>query len=134
MAARRFKNGLIRWIDARFPMFTAAHHQLYDYPMPVNLNYWWNFGSIAGVILLVMIFSGIFLAMQYQPNVEDAFDSVERIMRDVNYGWLMRYVHQTGSSLFFACVYIHIFRGFYYGSYKSPREITWLTGASFSSS
>ena len=90
MAARRFKNGLIRWIDARFPMFTAAHHQLYDYPMPVNLNYWWNFGSIAGVILLVMIFSGIFLAMQYQPNVEDAFDSVERIMRDVNYGWLMR--------------------------------------------
>ena len=128
MAARRFENGLIRSIDSRFPIFTAAHHQLYDYPMPANLNYWWNFGSIAGVILLVMTFSGIFLAMQYQPNVADAFDSVERIMRDVNYGWLMRYVHQTGSSLFFLCVYIHIFRGFYYGSYKSPREITWLTG------
>ncbi len=128
MAFRRQQQRFVRWIDDRFPLFSAVHHQLYEYPMPRNLNYWWNFGSIAGVVLLVMIFSGIFLAMQYQPNVADAFDSVERIMRDVNYGWLMRYMHQTGSSLFFACVYIHIFRGFYYGSYKSPREITWLTG------
>jgi ubiquinol-cytochrome c reductase cytochrome b/c1 subunit len=128
MAAPHWKYGAIRWFDERFPMFTAAHHQLYEYPMPRNLNYWWSFGSIAGVTLVVMIFSGIFLAMQYYPDVDHAFDSVERIMRDVNYGWLMRYIHQTGASLFFAVVYIHIFRGFYYGSYKSPREITWATG------
>jgi quinol-cytochrome oxidoreductase complex cytochrome b subunit len=109
-------------------VFSAARHQLYEYPMPGNLNYWWNFGSIAGAVLVLMIFSGIFLAMQYQADTEKAFDSVERIMRDVNYGWLMRYIHQTGASLFFAVVYIHIFRGLYYGSYKSPREITWITG------
>lgn len=128
MATRSRSTRFVQWVDRRFPVFSAAQHQLYDYPMPVNLNYWWSFGSIAGVVLLVMIFSGIFLAMQYQANVEVAFDSVERIMRDVNYGWLMRYIHQTGSSMFFAVIYIHIFRGFYYGSYKSPREITWITG------
>jgi ubiquinol-cytochrome c reductase cytochrome b subunit len=109
-------------------MFTFLHHQLHEYPMPRNLNYWWSFGSIAGVTLVVMIFSGLFLAMQYQPDTRDAFDSVERIVRSVNYGWLMRYIHQTGASLFFAVVYIHIFRGIYYGSYKSPRELTWATG------
>jgi ubiquinol-cytochrome c reductase cytochrome b subunit len=128
MAAPHWKYGAIRWFDERFPIFTAAHHELYEYPMPRNLNYWWSFGSIAGVTLVVMIFSGIFLAMQYHPDVDHAFDSVERIMRDVNYGWLMRYIHQTGASLFFAVVYVHIFRGLYYGSYKSPREITWATG------
>ncbi len=128
MATRRWNNPAVQWVDDRFPIVSAAHHQLYEYPMPRNLNYWWNFGSLAGVVLLVMILSGIFLAMQYQPNVDSAFDSIERIMRDVNYGWLIRYVHQTGSSMFFAIVYIHIFRGLYYGSYKSPREITWITG------
>lgn len=117
-----------RWLDNRFPVFTFMRHQLYEYPMPHNLNYWWSFGSIAGVTLVVMIFSGLFLAMQYQPDTRHAFNSVERIMRSVNYGWLMRYIHQTGASLFFAAVYIHIFRGFYYGSYKSPREVTWASG------
>ncbi len=128
MAGRKWNNRFAQWIDDRFPIVTMMHHQLYEYPMPNNLNYWWNFGSLAGVALVILIFSGIFLSMQYQPNTELAFDSIERIMRDVNYGWLMRYVHQTGSSLFFAIVYIHIFRGIYYGSYKSPREITWITG------
>jgi ubiquinol-cytochrome c reductase cytochrome b/c1 subunit len=126
--AQKYNNRFVRWLDERFPIFTAAHHQMYEYPMPVNLNYWWSFGSLAGITLVVMIFSGIFLAMQYQANVEQAFDSVERITRDVNYGWLVRNIHQTGSSMFFAIVYIHIFRGFYYGSYKRPREITWITG------
>ena len=121
-------DGVVRWVDERFPMFTFMHHQLYEYPMPRNLNYWWSYGSIAGATLLVMIFSGLFLAMQYDPEIDHAFFSVERIMRSVNYGWLMRFIHQTGASLFFAVVYIHIFRGFYYGSYKSPREITWATG------
>ncbi len=128
MAARRWNNGFLQWIDDRFPIVSATHHQMYEYPMPRNLNYWWNFGSLAGIVLVILIFSGVFLAMQYQPSVNHAFDSIERIMRDVNYGWLMRYMHQTGSSLFFAIVYIHIFRGIYYGSYKSPREITWATG------
>lgn len=129
MQMERGRNGGVgRWVDNRFPVLTFMRHQLQEYPMPRNLNYWWSFGSIAGVILLVMIFSGLFLAMQYQPDTRNAFDSVERIMRSVNYGWLMRYIHQTGASLFFAVVYIHIFRGFYYGSYKSPREITWATG------
>ena len=128
MPEPRWQNPVVRWLDERFPLFTAAQHQLYDYPMPRNLNYWWTFGSLAGITLVVMMFSGIFLAMQYEANTANAFDSVERIMRDVNWGWLMRYIHQTGASLFFMVVYIHIFRGFYYGSYKSPREITWATG------
>jgi quinol-cytochrome oxidoreductase complex cytochrome b subunit len=128
MASRQWNNRLIQWIDDRFPVVSMAHHQMYEYPMPRNLNYWWSFGSLAGIILLIMILSGIFLSMQYQPSVDLAFDSIERIMRDVNYGWLVRYMHQTGSSLFFAIIYIHIFRGMYYGSYKSPREITWITG------
>ncbi|MCP5364716.1 MAG: cytochrome b N-terminal domain-containing protein [Hyphomicrobiales bacterium] len=128
MAPRQWGHRLGTWIDERFPIFSGMHHQMYEYPMPRNLNYWWNFGSLAGFILLVMLLSGIFLSMQYQPNTGHAFDSVERIMRDVNYGWFIRYLHQTGSSLFFAIVYVHIFRGFYYGSYKSPREITWITG------
>lgn len=128
MAKRAWKNRFLQWIDDRFPVVSMTHHQLYEYPMPRNLNYWWNFGSLAGLALVIMIMSGIFLAMQYQPNTVTAFDSIERIMRDVNYGWMIRYIHQTGSSMFFAIVYIHIFRGFYYGSYKSPREITWITG------
>ena len=118
----------MKWMEARLPIAGLVHSSFIVYPMPSNLNYWWSFGSIAGITLIVMIFSGIFLAMQYHADVDHAFDSVERIMRDVNYGWLMRYMHQTGASLFFAVVYIHIFRGFYYGSYKSPREVTWATG------
>src|SRR5262245_37615842 len=123
-----FSNPVIRWIDYRLPIFTFLHHELNAYPTPRNLNYLWNFGSLAGIVLLIMIASGIVLAMHYVPTGEGAFKSVEHIMRDVNYGWLIRYIHTTGASMFFAVVYIHIFRGLYYGSYKAPRELLWLIG------
>ena len=128
MASPAKQNAIIKWIDSRLPIFTFAKHSLQDYPTPKNLSYWWNFGSIAGIILVVMIATGIFLAMHYTPHTAFAFDSVERIMRDVNYGWLMRYVHMNGGSMFFIVVYIHLFRGMYYGSFKSPREILWWLG------
>lgn len=119
---------LIKWIDHRLPVFTFINHELNEYPTPKNLNYWWNFGSLAGITLMVMIMTGIFLAMHYDPNSLKAFDSVESIMRNVNYGWLLRYVHMNGASMFFIVVYIHMFRGLYYGSYKSPRELLWMLG------
>jgi ubiquinol-cytochrome c reductase cytochrome b/c1 subunit len=118
----------IRWIDYRLPFVGMMQHELYEYPTPRNLSYWWNFGSLAGIMLVVMIVTGIFLAMQYTPHAEYAFDSVERIMRDVNFGWMMRYAHMNGASMFFAIVYIHMFRGLYYGSYKQPRELLWILG------
>ena len=123
-----FKNPVIRWIDHRLPVFSYLQHEANDYPTPKNLSYWWNFGSIAGFMLMVMIATGIFLAMQYTPHVDHAFNSVERIMRDVNYGWLLRYIHMNGASMFFIAVYIHIFRGIYYGSFKPPRELLWIIG------
>jgi ubiquinol-cytochrome c reductase cytochrome b/c1 subunit len=119
---------IIRWIDYRLPFVDTLRHELYEYPTPRNLSYWWNFGSLAGIVLVLMIASGIFLAMQYDPNANGAFDSVERIMRDVNYGWLIRYAHMNGASVFFAIVYTHLFRGLYYGSYKQPRELLWILG------
>ena len=119
---------VVNWIDYRLPIFSTLKHTLVDYPTPRNLNYWWNFGSLAGIFLLIQIITGIVLAMHYNPSVEGAFASIEHIMRDVNYGWLIRYVHMNGSSFFFIVVYIHIFRGLYYGSYKSPREILWWLG------
>jgi quinol-cytochrome oxidoreductase complex cytochrome b subunit len=122
------QNKIVRWIDHRLPVFTFLEHELHEYPTPKNLSYWWNFGSLAGVMLMIMIATGIFLAMQYTPSVDHAFDSVERIMRDVNYGWLMRYIHMNGASFFFIVTYIHIFRGLYYGSYKEPRELLWMIG------
>ena len=122
------RSSLTKWIDHRLPIFTVIDHELNDYPTPRNLNYWWNFGSLAGFMLVVMIVTGIFLAMQYTPNVNDAFQSVERIMRDVNYGWMIRYIHLNGASFFFIVTYIHIFRGLYYGSYKEPRELLWILG------
>ncbi len=122
------QNRIVQWIEYRLPIFSFMDHHLIDYPTPRNLNYWWNFGSLAGIALVIQIVTGIVLAMQYVPNSELAFDSVERIMRDVNFGWLLRYLHLNGSSMFFAVVYIHIFRGLYYGSYKSPREILWWLG------
>jgi ubiquinol-cytochrome c reductase cytochrome b/c1 subunit len=128
MAAPASQNRLIRWIDHRLPVFTFMQHELQDYPTPRNLSYWWNFGSLAGIVLVIMILTGIFLAMNYTPNADLAFGSVERIMRDVNYGWLLRYMHQNGASFFFIIVYIHIFRGLYYGSYKAPRELLWMLG------
>ncbi len=123
-----FKNPVIRWIDHRLPVFSYLQHEANDYPTPRNLSYWWNFGSIAGFMLMVMIATGIFLAMQYTPHVDHAFNSVERIMRDVNYGWMLRYLHMNGASMFFIAVYIHIFRGIYYGSFKAPRELLWIIG------
>ena len=124
-----FQNPVVKWIEYRLPVFSFIDHSLgSNYPAPKNLSYWWNFGSLAGALLTIMIVSGIFLAMNYQPNAALAFDSVERIMRDVNYGWLMRYVHMNGASFFFIAVYIHVFRGLYYGSYKYPREILWWLG------
>src|SRR5438477_6849159 len=128
MDAPRKQNSFVRWVDERLPIFTFMDHELNAYPTPRNLSYWWNFGSLAGFMLVVMITTGIFLAMQYTPHVDFAFDSVERIMRDVNWGWLMRYIHMNGASFFFIVTYIHIFRGLYYGSYKSPRELVWMLG------
>jgi quinol-cytochrome oxidoreductase complex cytochrome b subunit len=128
MASPAQQSGLVRWIDSRLPVFSFLNHELNEYPTPKNLNYWWNFGSLAGIMLVVMIATGIVLAMHYTPHVDHAFDSVERIMRDVNYGWLIRYIHMNGASFFFIVVYIHMFRGMYYGSYKSPRELLWILG------
>src|SRR5476651_2133398 len=117
--------GIINWIDSRLPIFWFMNKELIEYPTPKNLNYLWNFGSLAGITLVVMIASGVFLAMHYTPHVDYAFNSVEHIMRDVNFGWLIRYIHMNGASIFFMVVYIHIFRGMYYGSYKKPRELLW---------
>jgi quinol-cytochrome oxidoreductase complex cytochrome b subunit len=128
MTAPTWKNPVVRWIDQRMPIFTLMHHDAVEYPTPKNLNYWWNFGSLAGVTLVIMIVTGVVLAMYYVPHGAMAFDSVERIMRDVNYGWLIRYVHANGGSMFFLAVYIHILRGLYYGSYKAPRELLWIIG------
>jgi len=121
-------NGLVNWIEHRLPIFSFMDAQMNQYPTPKNLNYFWNFGSLAGIVLVIMIVSGIALAMSYTPHTEFAFESVERIMRDVNSGWLIRYIHVNGASMFFIVVYIHMFRGLYYGSYKAPREILWMIG------
>jgi ubiquinol-cytochrome c reductase cytochrome b/c1 subunit len=127
-ATEKQQSKLVRWIDHRLPIFSFMDHELNDYPTPRNLNYWWNFGSLAGIMLMIMIASGIFLAMAYTPHKDMAFDSVERIMRDVNYGWLLRYIHMNGASMFFVVTYVHIFRGLYFGSYKEPRELLWILG------
>ena len=128
MATPTWNNPVIKWVDHRLPIFTFVQHSAIDYPTPKNLNYWWNFGSLAGVILVIMIATGIFLSFNYTAHVDMAFDSVERIMRDVNYGWMIRYIHMNGASMFFLIIYIHIFRGMYYGSYKAPRELLWIIG------
>ncbi|MFO0388130.1 MAG: cytochrome b [Alphaproteobacteria bacterium] len=121
--------GLIGWIEYRLPVFSFIDNSLGSkYPAPRNLNYWWNFGSMAGVCLVIQILTGLFLSMHYAANTGLAFDSVEHIMRNVNYGWLLRYTHAVGASMFFVVVYIHICRGLYYGSYKAPREILWWLG------
>jgi ubiquinol-cytochrome c reductase cytochrome b subunit len=122
------KNPVARWIDQRLPVFTMMQKEYGTFPTPRNFNYFWNFGALAFINLFIMIASGIFLAMNYTPHTAYAFDSVERIMRDVNFGWLLRYVHMNGASMFFIVIYIHIYRGMYYGSYKSPRELLWMLG------
>ncbi|MGQ3072109.1 MAG: cytochrome b [Ferrovibrionaceae bacterium] len=121
-------NKVIKWIEYRLPIFTLLDHAVGTYPAPKNLSYWWNFGSLAGLMLVVQIVTGIVLVMHYTPHTSLAFTSVEHIMRDVNYGWLIRYIHMNGASFFFIAVYFHIFRGLYYGSYKAPRELLWFLG------
>jgi ubiquinol-cytochrome c reductase cytochrome b/c1 subunit len=116
------------WLDARLPVARLMHDQFLVFPTPRNLNYWWTFGGILSFMLGVQIATGVVLAMHYVPTVEGAFDSVEKIMRDVNWGWLLRYTHAVGASMFFLAVYIHTFRGLYYGSYKAPREVIWILG------
>jgi len=121
------KSKLAQWFDSRLPLLTLSHH-LTEYPTPKNLNYWWTFGGILTFCLITQIVTGLVLAMHYVAHVDYAFESIEHIMRDVNYGWLIRYVHANGASMFFLAVYIHIFRSLYYGSYKSPREVIWIIG------
>jgi len=128
MEKKTYNNAVIRWVDDRLPIFSFMEHEYNQFPMPKNLNYWWNFGALASIALIAMIVTGIVLAMHYTPHTSMAFDSVEHIMRDVNYGWLIRYIHANGGSMFFIVVYIHIFRGLYYGSYKAPRELLWMLG------
>ena len=127
-SSKKNTKGIINWIDYRLPVVSFLKHSAVDYPTPRNLNYWWNFGSLAGFFLLVQIITGVILSMHYTAHVDHAFDSIEHIMRNVNHGWLIRYIHMNGASFFFIVVYIHIFRGLYYGSYKAPRELLWWLG------
>ena len=122
------ENPVINWIDSRLPIFTMLQKEYGVFPTPKTFNYFWNFGALAMVTLMIMIATGVFLAMNYTAHTSMAFDSVQRIMRDVNYGWLIRYVHANGASMFFLVTYIHVFRGLYYGSYKAPRELLWILG------
>src|SRR5277367_1983680 len=122
------KTAFTRWLDTRLPILRFANDTMTTFPTPRNLNFWYAFGAILTFCLGMQIVTGIVLAMHYVPNSDLAFDSVENIMRDVNYGWLMRYMHANGASLFFIAVYVHIFRGMYYGSYKAPRELLWILG------
>ncbi|MCB1505800.1 MAG: cytochrome b/b6 [Hyphomicrobiaceae bacterium] len=117
-----------KWLDDRLPVGRLMHGQFVDFPTPRNLNYWWTFGGILTFCLVAQLVTGIVLAMHYQPSAAEAFNSVDHIRRDVNYGWMIQAMHATGSSMFFLAAYIHLFRGLYYGSYKAPREILWILG------
>ena len=119
---------LLNWIDKRLPVIKAYKKHLSEYPMPKNFNFWYLFGSLAMLVLVNQLVTGIWLTMSYNPSAEGAFASVEYIMRDVEYGWLLRYMHSTGASAFFVVIYLHMFRGLIYGSYQNPRELLWLFG------
>ncbi|MBL8531817.1 MAG: cytochrome b N-terminal domain-containing protein [Hyphomonadaceae bacterium] len=121
-------SGFTRWLDKRLPILRLAHDSFVAYPTPRNLNYWWTFGAMLSLCLVVQIVTGVVLAMHYVPHVEHAMDSVQRFRRDVPFGWLIQPMHAVGASMFFIAVYIHMFRGLYYGSYKAPREILWILG------
>ena len=121
-------NRFAKWLEARLPIMGLVHSSFGVYPTPRNLNYLWTFGAILSFMLVAQIVTGVVLAMHYTPDATLALTSVEHIMRDVNYGWLMRYLHANGASMFFIAVYIHILRGLYYGSYKEPREVLWILG------
>ena len=123
-----FSNPVIEWVDSRLPIFTFMNKEYGQFPTPINFNYLWNFGALSMVMLVIMIVTGIFLAMNYTPSTDHAFNSIEHIMRDVNGGWLLRYAHANGASMFFIVVYVHILRGVFYGSYKAPRELLWIFG------
>ncbi len=122
------KSAIGRWFESRLPVMGFVHSSFVAYPTPKNLNYWWTFGAILSFMLVAQIVTGVVLAMHYTPHTTMAFNSVEHIMRDVNWGWMIRYLHANGASMFFLAVYIHIARGLYYGSYKAPREILWILG------
>ncbi len=122
------KKGFMAWVDARFPATKFWTEHLSQYYAPKNLNFWYFFGSLAMLVLVNQIVTGIWLTMSYTPTADKAFSSVEFIMRDVNYGWLLRYLHSTGASMFFVVIYLHMFRGMLYGSYQKPRELIWIFG------
>ena len=123
------QNGLTKFLDEKLPLPRLVYNAVgAGYPVPRNLSYFWNFGVLAGFFLVLQIVTGVVLAMHYASNTQVAFASVEHIMRDVNWGWLMRYTHANGASFFFVVIYIHIFRGLFYASYKPPREMIWLIG------
>jgi len=127
----KFANALncsLNWVDERFPLTSNVKAHLTEYYAPKNFNFWYFFGSLAMLVLVLQIVTGIFLTMHYKPDAELAFGSVEYIMRDVPWGWLIRYMHSTGASMFFVVVYLHMFRGIIYGSYRNPRELIWLFG------
>jgi ubiquinol-cytochrome c reductase cytochrome b subunit len=124
----KWDKGLLGWIDARFPLSKMWYEHLAEYYAPKNFNFWYYFGSLALLVLVLQIVTGVWLTMNYKPDAELAFNSVEYIMRDVNWGWLIRYMHSTGASMFFIVVYLHMFRGLIYGSFKKPRELIWIFG------
>jgi len=121
-------NGILTWVDERFPLMATLKSHLTEYYAPKNFNFWYYFGSLALLVFVLQILTGIFLTMNYKPDASLAFASVEYIMRDVSWGWLIRYMHSTGASFFFVCVYLHMFRGLLYGSYRKPRELLWIFG------
>jgi len=121
-------NGLLTWVDQRFPLVETWRAHLSEYYAPKNFNFWYYFGSLAMFVLVIQIVTGIFLTMNYKPDAREAFASVEYIMREVPWGWWIRYLHSTGASFFFICVYLHMFRGMLYGSYRKPRELLWIFG------
>ncbi|MGO2148636.1 MULTISPECIES: cytochrome b [Halomonas] len=128
MAAREKSGGLLGWLDARFPVSRLWRDHLANYYVPKNLNIWYIFGSLALLVLVNQLLTGIWLTMSYRPSPEEAFASIEYIMRDVEWGWWIRYLHTTGASALFIVVYLHMFRGLLYGSYKAPRELVWVFG------
>src|SRR5271157_2303792 len=121
-------SGLLGWIDARFPLSKLWREQVSEYYAPKNFNFWYYFGVLSLVVLVNQLVTGIFLTMSYKPSAAEAFASVEYIMRDVNWGWLIRYMHSTGASAFFIVVYLHMFRALLYGSARKPRELLWIFG------
>ena len=119
---------MLAWIDRRFPLTVLWKTQVAEYYAPKNFNFWYYFGSLAMLVLVNQLVTGIFLTMNYKPSASEAFASVEYIMRDVNWGWLIRYMHSTGASAFFIVVYLHMFRALLYGSHRKPRELLWIFG------